>query len=227
MTGRSAGIHRDASATSSGGFPHRVIQLVGLEAGHLPNKSAAQGAIGNVIAERASCGRKVAGHAVIVARRKRKITVSVHDALLVHDGFALCDVIKARSGSGALHKERSLQRCDIHHRHVDVRRQALFCGVIQAAFLQRIAQFQGGHAPWNRLLDANGRWHRKLRVIIKIGRHIRAIIGHGDVWLRAPNDVIGPLHLRRIGVVDADIARKHKRILEARKQLVESYALFL
>ena len=120
-----------------------------------------------------------------------------------------------------------MSRCHVHDGDVDIGCQLLLCSFAQAAFLQRIAQFECVQNERDGLLEAERRRDGKLRVVAEIARLIHAIVGLSDVGLGAVDHVVGALHHRAVGVVDGHVTGKHQRVVEAFEDVLERYALFL
>jgi hypothetical protein len=61
----------------------------------------------------------------------------------------------------------------------------------------------------------------------EVQRLIGAVERLGNVRLRTPDDVVGPLHHRTVGAVHADVLGEHKSVVEAFEDVLERNALFL
>ena len=204
-----------------------VVELVGLETSHSADEAATICLVADLVAERARRHSQIAGHAVVVAARQRQVAVEHLHALLVHDRVARSHVVVAAGrGRGADH-QRTQVRGDVHDGEVDVRGQLLLGGVAEAAFLQSVAQLQRVHDPRHRLLEAERGRNGQLRELGEVQRLVHAVVGLRDVGLRAPDHVVGALHHRAVGTVHGDVARQHKRVVEAFEDVLERYALFL
>lgn len=217
------GINRDAR-TSSSGKTLRVVHLGRAKACDL----ADEGAVISSQRFRRQCltTSEVACHAVVITGGKRQVAVEVLYALLVHNGLALGDVIKAFSSRHTLYNERSLSRSDIQHSDVDVGGQLPLGGITKALFLKCVTQFSCAHYPRHRLVESNPSGHSELRVVAEIGGHVRTRVGTRHIGLRPPDGVVGALHHRLIRVVDRDVAGQHKGVLEAFQEVFERYAFF-
>jgi hypothetical protein len=86
---------------------------------------------------------------------------------------------------------------------------------------------QRGHRPGDGLGEAERGRDGKLGEVGEVQRLIGAVERLGNVRLRTPDDVVGPLHHRTVGAVHADVLGEHKRVVEAFEDVLERYALFL
>ena len=129
-------------------------------------------------------------------------------------------------GDGDRDNQRALGRRHVHDGDVDVGRQLLLCAVSQAALLQGVTQFSCRHRPRNRLVEADRRGNRELGPVLEVGRHVGAGVGHHDVGLRTPDDVVGALHHLLIGLIQRDVAGHHQCVLEAFEDVLECDPFF-
>ncbi|OBQ31997.1 MAG: hypothetical protein AN487_23220, partial [Anabaena sp. CRKS33] len=185
-----------------------------------------QRVVADVVAEAAGAFRQVGRHAVVVTGGQSQVAVSARYALLVHHRLDFSHVVKARRHTSAFDEQGALRGGNVHHGDVDVAGQLLLGSIAQALLLQSIAQFGGVHDPRHRSGEADSRGDGQLGVVVKVGRHVHTRVGHGDIGLRTPDDVVGPLHHRLVGGVNRDVARQNKGVLEAFQEVFKRDAFF-
>ena len=130
-----------------------IVELIRLEAGNGANIRTRVSVVRLGIAKRTSRNSEVVRHAVVIAARQSEVTITSHDALLVHDAVALSNVIIGSGCGRDRNNERALSSSQVHDGQVDVRSQLLLGGIAETTFLKRVTQFQCVHLPGRALVE--------------------------------------------------------------------------